>query len=111
MIPMRQGWMYCLGAWLIGAAPVFGQTLPDATPLKAPTESKLPLAVLAPSSSPCDISGACCRPSQTECYRFWARAEYLHWWVKDAPMPVPIVTTGDPAVGFNGGVLNAFNIA
>jgi hypothetical protein len=32
--------------------------------------------------------------------RFWARGEYLLWWVKDAPLPVPIVTTGNPNVGF-----------
>ncbi len=32
--------------------------------------------------------------------RFWARSEYLQWWVKDAPLPVPIVTTGNPNVGF-----------
>jgi hypothetical protein len=32
--------------------------------------------------------------------RIWARGEYLLWWVKDAPMPVPIVTTGNPNVGF-----------
>ena len=25
---------------------------------------------------------------------FWARAEYLLWWIKDAPMPVPVVATG-----------------
>jgi hypothetical protein len=102
--------MYCLGAWLIGAAPVFGQTLPDPAPPKALAESKLPPGVLAPSSSPCDLSCAS-RPNPNECYRFWARGEYLLWWVKDAPMPVPIVTTGNPNVGFNGGVFAAVNIA
>jgi hypothetical protein len=33
-------------------------------------------------------------------------AEYLMWWVKNAPMPVPLVTTGDPsdpALGALGG--------
>jgi hypothetical protein len=30
----------------------------------------------------------------------WARAEFLNWWVKDAPVAVPLVTTGDPTVGF-----------
>jgi hypothetical protein len=40
--------------------------------------------------------------SSDECapYRVWARSEYLLWWVKNAPLPVPIVTTGDPATGF-----------
>ena len=32
--------------------------------------------------------------------RIWGRGEYLLWWVKGAPLPVPIVTTGDPTVGF-----------
>ena len=32
--------------------------------------------------------------------RLWASADYLLWWVKDAPLSVPIVTTGDPNVGF-----------
>ena len=33
-------------------------------------------------------------------YQLWARSEYLLWWVKSAPLPVPIVTTGNPNVGF-----------
>jgi hypothetical protein len=33
-------------------------------------------------------------------FRYWARSEYLLWWVKNAPLPIPIVTTGDPNVGF-----------
>jgi hypothetical protein len=28
--------------------------------------------------------------------RFWARAEYLLWWVKDQPVSVPLVTTSNP---------------
>lgn len=34
--------------------------------------------------------------------QFWANSDYLLWWVKGAPLPVPIVTTGDPKVGFPG---------
>jgi hypothetical protein len=34
--------------------------------------------------------------------RFWGSTEYLLWWMKSAPLPVPIVTTGDPSVGFPG---------
>jgi hypothetical protein len=33
-------------------------------------------------------------------YRIWGQAEYLLWWVKDAPLPVPLVTTGNPLNGF-----------
>ncbi len=36
---------------------------------------------------------------------FWASAEYLLWWVKNAPEPTPLVTTGSLA-GVNPGALN-----
>jgi hypothetical protein len=42
----------------------------------------------------CMNTGCCTGP------RFWGSAEYLLWWTKNAPLPVPIVTTGDPTVGF-----------
>lgn len=32
--------------------------------------------------------------------RFWVRGDALVWWVKNAPMPTPLVTTGNPVVGF-----------
>jgi hypothetical protein len=37
--------------------------------------------------------------------RLWVTGEYLLWWIKDAPVPVPLVTTGaaNPLTG--GGVL------
>jgi hypothetical protein len=28
--------------------------------------------------------------------RIWASTEYLIWWIKDGPLPFPIVTTGNP---------------
>src|SRR5262249_55239918 len=28
--------------------------------------------------------------------RFWASSEYLLWWVKNGPLPVPLVTTNGP---------------
>ncbi|MBI1829886.1 MAG: BBP7 family outer membrane beta-barrel protein, partial [Planctomycetes bacterium] len=48
--------------------------------------------------------------ASTDALRFWARGEYLLSWVKRAPMPTPIVTLGDPNVGFNGGI-NVVNSA
>lgn len=39
-------------------------------------------------------------PCREDCFRYWASAEYLLWWVKGAPYPIPIVTTGDPTLGF-----------
>lgn len=29
--------------------------------------------------------------------RVWLSGEYLLWWLKDGPLPVPLVTTGNPA--------------
>ena len=33
------------------------------------------------------------------------------WWVKNSPLPVPLVTTGDPNVGFDPNAVNTVNIA
>jgi hypothetical protein len=73
------------------AAAVRAQSAP-ATSLCAP----------AGPGSVCDCScvcpgcpDCCCAPKPQ---RFWAEAGYLLWWFKDAPLPVPIVTT-DPTNG------------
>jgi len=34
----------------------------------------------------------------------WASGEYLLWWVKSAPLPVPLLTIGNPAVGDASGL-------
>jgi hypothetical protein len=36
---------------------------------------------------------------------FWTSAEYLLWWVKNGPVPTPLLTTGRPS-GVNPGALN-----
>src|SRR5205814_1928701 len=33
----------------------------------------------------------------TDDFRFWARIDYLLWWMKNGPLPFPLVTTGNPA--------------
>jgi hypothetical protein len=51
-----------------------------------------------------DLSASCETDfCTTKC---WASAEYLLWWIKDAPLPFPLVTTGSPATG-NPGAPNA----
>jgi hypothetical protein len=37
--------------------------------------------------------------------RLWASGEYLFWWIKDFPLPAPLVTTGSPNPATGGGVL------
>jgi Putative beta barrel porin-7 (BBP7) len=44
-------------------------------------------------------------------YQIWARTDYLLWWVRNAPLPVPIVTTGNPNVGFDPKMLDTVNTA
>jgi hypothetical protein len=38
--------------------------------------------------------------------RLWATGEYLLWWIKDFPLPAPLVTTGSANLVAGGGVLN-----
>jgi hypothetical protein len=45
--------------------------------------------------------------------RFWASADYLHLWIQDGPVPIPLVTTGPDNVLFSGvpgqpGTVNLF---
>jgi hypothetical protein len=95
--------------WLLSAGQLFAQSLPATIPpqAEATQDSKKPAD---------DSSNAANVPSVSTLdgfvmYRFWARAEYLSWWVKDAPLPVPVVTTGDPRVGFDPNLVNTVNTA
>jgi hypothetical protein len=36
--------------------------------------------------------------------RFWFRADYLLWWTKDGPLPVPLLTTGPASAAIIGGL-------
>jgi hypothetical protein len=77
---------------------------------KAPEKSGQPTADLAElaagrscqllDNSSCDCCSCCC-PCCCCCPmhcgpKVWGGAEYLLWWIKDGPLPVPLVTTGDP---------------
>src|SRR5262249_35020628 len=46
----------------------------------------------------------CCEPPAERIPRLWASGEYLLWWFKDAPLPIPLVTTGgtDGVIGSPG---------
>jgi hypothetical protein len=73
-------------------------TRKNPSPLITPVDFKVPANVTT-SAPEIDFkenaSGA-----TNATYRIWARTEYLVWWVKGGPLPVPIVTTGDANVGF-----------
>ena len=54
----------------------------------------IPAATLAhappATCGPLVTESACCKCGP----RFWARAEYLHWWMKEGPVPAPLLTGG-----------------
>src|SRR5690349_2321758 len=52
----------------------------------------------APAGSWAESAPACPQDIGDDGSRFWVGAEYLMWWVTDAPLPVPLLTTG-PAAG------------
>jgi hypothetical protein len=82
-------------------------------PATNPPEDKAP----ADSNKPAEVSPEPAMGSTVSTmdnvagYRAWARVEYLLWWLKNAPLPVPLVTTGDPHVGFDPNHLNTVNTA
>jgi Putative beta barrel porin-7 (BBP7) len=98
---MRKGLLWMMAVGLAATAPLAAQSpssLPDA---KAETKSPAAAALMAP------VVDFSCNPACCDTYRFWARGEYLLWWVKNAPLPVPLVTTGDANNGFGAGINTA----
>src|ERR1700730_16154263 len=81
---------------LIGAGQAFGQD---------PVEEKPISSSLIVDTSPVDCGDPCCARNGN---RFYARAEYLLWWLKDAPLPPSLVTTGpvtdNPGALGHGGI-------
>ena len=67
---------------------------PDASDAYRPYE---PVQTYAPPAVPVLFG-----PDVTPLPRFWLRAEALYWWTKDSPLPVPIVTQGNPADAIPG---------
>jgi hypothetical protein len=54
-----------------------------------------PSAAIAPVDGSCAAPCCPCQPCDSACdsSRIWLSAEYLLWWFKDSPLPVPLVTT------------------
>ncbi len=75
-----------------GVAPV----VPYAPPLP-------PAGALPPPPPPGGVlpaPGCGCSP------RVWASADYLLWWIKDGPLPGPLVPVGTPPAGINPAALS-----
>jgi hypothetical protein len=80
-----------LGSLLTGTGVTFADDAPAHLPGSA-TAQVAPAAQPLPPAPP-----AQCFTAASECdrgIRMWGTAEYLMWWMKDAPSPVPLVTTG-----------------
>jgi hypothetical protein len=106
---MRNGLAWFLVAWFCGAGHLLGQESPATKPSDAdstPEKTAPATAAAAPASVNVPLASGC-----APTYRVWAQAEYLSWWVRNGPLPVPIVTTGDPNVGFDPTMANTVNTA
>jgi len=60
-------------------------------------QALLPASVDPPTTAASPPQVICAPPADTR-PRFWGSEEYLLWWIKDAPLATPLVTTG-PVVG------------
>jgi Putative beta barrel porin-7 (BBP7) len=84
------------------AAPDAAKPMAPAAEIKPmlPTMPALPtLGSLPPHSGSCDGCNPCLPCKEEEKKRgpkCWVDAEYLMWWFKDAPLPVPLIAFGSP---------------
>jgi Putative beta barrel porin-7 (BBP7) len=85
-------------------APAAEKTLPADVPLTGAADPNL-VGAPAPAESPSCPQVDCGIPCTEYGPRIWGSSDYLLWWVKSAPLPVPVVTTGDPAQGFLAGAI------
>lgn len=118
---MRNGCLGLLVALLLGTGPVAAQ--PAAPPTPAPATGGVgpwtPVAAVPEivhegmPEADCgpDCGPDCCFEDEDdweECdddhCHVWFRGDWLNWWIRNSPLPVPLVTTG-PAAG--GGVLGS----
>src|SRR5688572_29958910 len=118
---MRKGRLWAFAVWSVGAWQISAQApANDPAGRDAPKTAATDAAKTADASNAADAakSGDAPKTGDTskapECYgptRCWARPEYIMWWVKNSPLPLPLVTTGDPNVGFDPNAFNTVNIA
>lgn len=104
---MRKGFLGSLATLLAGAGVSLGQApAPAASAQPAPALLASPLSAPAPQtidlSTHSTLDAACATSCCEERTRFWGSAEYLLWWFRDAPVPVPLVTLGNAADALPG---------
>lgn len=121
---MRKGRLWALAVWFVGAWQLFAQA--PATDAGRGSDAKAAATDAAKTADAADAAktgdaskaGDADKTSDAaktaECYGptwCWVRPEYIMWWIKNSPIPVPLVTTGDPNVGFDPNAVNTVNIA
>jgi hypothetical protein len=99
---MRKGLLLAFGICVMGNGQVFGQ-------LAAPV-----VETWTPAEKFTSSNGTSCPPLSLDRssnggsgYQTWASADYLLWWVRNAPLPTALVTTGNPATGVAAGVFTS----
>ncbi|HEY1375827.1 MAG TPA: BBP7 family outer membrane beta-barrel protein [Gemmataceae bacterium] len=117
---MRYGLTIVVAVALCGAGRLVAREPPATGAASRETLTTPPAPGAAPAADAAGKAGqapATTQPSAAtppvDCPPFhgWVRAEYLFWWMRGAPLPVPIVTTGDPRVGFDPNNVNTVNTA
>lgn len=99
---MRTGLLIVLGISLVGNTPLFAQSAAPFIETRTPAEVTAANEIMLGSAAEVEV------PSNDRSgYRTWASAEYLLWWVRNAPVPVPLVTIGNPATGVAAGVFSS----
>jgi hypothetical protein len=88
---MRTQFGLLLGFWLLGGGVAFAQQGTDITP--PPSSAPEVGAGLGAEA----INGPFDNNYKTADKRIWFNSEYLLWWVKNGPLPVPLVTYGSDA--------------
>jgi hypothetical protein len=85
-----------MGKAVLAAIAVF---LASATCLPAQSSPAVlgpPAPFVGPEDTFWSLPAGCAEPGP-ECHeRVWLSADYLLWWVRNGPLPVPLVTTGSP---------------
>ena len=81
-----------------GAAPYGGYGVSwQGESRQPPADPKEPAPPLAPALEGMRTEGLAPWSDNAASPRIWASTEYLIWWIKDGPLPFPLVTTGNPA--------------
>jgi hypothetical protein len=85
------------------AAPTEGVMVDDDSP--SPPPLPFECNVSHDPCTSCESGATCCFSQPQPCSnRFWIAGDYLLWWTKSNPVPVPLVTTGSIADAVPGAI-------